>query len=74
MKKRDNVKNIFNEIMSDENYIDVILSKIKDVRTSIDLYTAIADIDMSINVFDDTTKLRKILDEAEAIVKAIQSF
>ena len=74
MKKRDNVEVIFNDIMSDENYIDVILSKIKDIRTSIDLYTAIADIDMSIKVFDDTTKLRKILEEADAIVKAIQSF
>ena len=73
MKKRDNVEIIFNNIMSDENYIDVILSKIKDVRTSIDLYMAIADIDMSIKVFDDTTKLRKILEEADAIVTAIQS-
>lgn len=73
MKKRDNVEVIFNNIMSDENYIDVILSKIKDVRTSIDLYMAIADIDMSIKVFDDTTKLRKILEEADAIVTAIQS-
>lgn len=71
MKKRDNVEGIFNEIMSDENYIDVILSKIKDVRTSMVLYMAIADLDMS---FKDTTKLRNILEEADTIVTAIQSF
>lgn len=71
MKKRDNVEVIFNNIMSDENYIDVILSKIKDVRTSMDLYVAIANKDRT---FEDTMKLREILEEAREIVKSIESF
>ena len=71
MKKKDNVLEIFNDIMSDENYIDVILSNIKNVRTSMDLYAAIADKDRT---FEDTMKLRDILEESRAIVKSIESF
>lgn len=71
MKKKDNVVNIFNDIMSNENYIDSLVSEIKNVRTSVDLYLASIERDAS---FDDTMKLREILEEANAIVKAIQSF
>lgn len=71
MKKKDNVAIIFNEIMSDEKYINSLVSQIKNVRTSVDLFLASVERDAS---FDDTIKLRKILEEAEAIVKAIQSF
>ena len=71
MKKRDNVEGIFNEIMSDENYIDTLVSEIKNVRTSVDLYLASIE---RVASFDDTMKLREILENADAIVKAIQSF
>ena len=71
MKKKDNVANIFNDIMSNENYIDSLVSEIKNVRTSVDLYLASIERDAS---FDDTMKLREILEETNAIVKAIQSF
>jgi len=71
MKKRDNVEVIFNSIMSDENYIDTLVSEIKNVRTSVDLYLASIE---RVASFDDTMKLREILENADAIVKAIQSF
>ena len=71
MDTKTNVKIIFNEIMSNEKYIDYLVSDIKNVRTSVDLYLATVERDAS---FEDTMKLRKILEEAEAIVKAIQSF
>lgn len=71
MKKRDNVANIFNDIMSDENYIDALVSEIKNVRTSVDLYLASTE---RVASFDDTIKLREILEEASAIVKSIESF
>ena len=71
MKKKDNVANIFNDIMSDENYIDALVSEIKNVRTSVDLYLASIE---RVASFDDTMKLREILENADAIVKAIQSF
>ena len=69
MKKRDNVSEIFNGIMSNENYIDSVICNIKDVRTSIDLY--LASIDGTIG-YDEALKLRVILDESRAIVKAIE--
>ena len=72
MKKKDNVANIFNEIMSNEDYIDYLVSDIKNVRTSVELYLASVERDAS--YFDDTMKLRVILEEADSIVKAIQSF
>lgn len=71
MKKKDNVEVIFNDIMSDENYIDALVSEIKNVRTSVDLYLASIE---RVASFDDTMKLREILDEADAIAKAIRSF
>lgn len=71
MKNKNNVEFIFNNIMSDENYIDTLVSAIKNIRTSVDLYLASIERDIS---FEDTMKLRKILEEAEAIAKAIQSF
>ena len=71
MKKRDNVEVIFNDIMSNENYIDTLVSEIKNVRTSVDLYLASIE---RVASFDDTMKLREILENADAIVKAIQSF
>lgn len=71
MKKRDNVEDIFNGIMSNENYIDALVSEIKNVRTSVDLYLASIE---RVASFDDTMKLREILENADAIVKAIQSF
>lgn len=71
MKKRDNVEVIFNDIMSNENYIDTLVSEIKNVRTSVDLYLASIE---RVASFDDTMKLREILENADSIVKAIQSF
>lgn len=71
MKKGDNVEVIFNDIMSNENYIDTLVSEIKNVRTSVDLYLASIE---RVASFDDTMKLREILENADAIVKAIQSF
>ena len=71
MKKRDNVEVIFNDIMSNENYIGTLVSEIKNVRTSVDLYLASIE---RVASFDDTMKLREILENADAIVKAIQSF
>lgn len=71
MKKKDNVEVIFNDIMSNENYIDALVSEIKNVRTSVDLYLASIE---RVASFDDTMKLREILENADAIVKAIQSF
>lgn len=71
MKKKDNVANIFNDIMSNENYIDSLVSEIKNVRTSVDLYLASIERDAS---FEDTMKLREIRDESQAIIKSIQSF
>lgn len=71
MKKRDNVEVIFNDIMSNENYIDTLVSEIKNVHTSVDLYLASIE---RVASFDDTMKLREILENADAIVKAIQSF
>lgn len=71
MKKKDNVEVIFNDIMSDENYIDALVSEIKNVRTSVDLYLASIE---RVASFDDAMKRREILDEADAIAKAIRSF
>lgn len=71
MKKKDNIANIFNEIMSNEKYIDYLVSDIKNVRTSVELYLASMDKDRT---FEDTIKLGDILKEADSIVKAIQSF
>lgn len=71
MKKKDNIANIFNEIMSNEKYIDYLVSDIKNVRTSVELYLASMDKDRT---FEDTIKLGDIMEEADSIVKAIQSF
>lgn len=73
MKKRDNVSEIFNDIMSNENYIDSLVSNIKVFRTSISLYLASMERDAS-HAFEDTIKLRAIRDESQAIIKSIESF
>ena len=73
MKKKDNVSEIFNDIMSNENYIDSLVSNIKVFRTSISLYLASMERDAS-HAFEDTMKLREILEEAREIVKSIESF
>lgn len=73
MKKKDNVSEIFNDIMSNENYIDSLVSNIKVLRTSISLYLAYMERDAS-HAFEDTIKLRAIRDESQAIIKSIESF
>lgn len=71
MKKKDNVANIFDDIMSNENYIDTLVSNVRVCRTSVDLYLASIERDAS---FEDTMKLRAIRDESQAIIKSIESF
>ena len=55
MKKKDNVSEIFNDIMSNENYIDSLVSNIKVFRTSVSLYLASMERDAS-HAFEDTIK------------------
>ena len=71
MKRKDDVPKIIEDIMTNDNYINFLVSSIKVFHASIDLYLASMEKDTT---YEENMKLREIIEESQGIIKSIDCF